>query len=144
MVICKHVPIHRGTIYMADRKAALPELLAAQKQGMVICNRYCGSNEAFQSAKLPEKEQERWVEEYCQRMEHEIMGIPRADLNILLNVPYEITQELHKKKEERTYIKGKLQDQHERDEQYQRKVHQRYLDMAQKKTDWKRVDCAPR
>lgn len=104
----------------------------------VVCDRYMLSNIAHQSAKLEEEEFEsfsRWVEE----LEFKVFNVPKPDLNIFLDVPFEVTKELVLKKDKRIYT-DKKEDIHEKEYNYLKKVYTTYVKLL-KKGDWLVIKC---
>lgn len=64
-----------------------------QRGDWLVSNRYTGSSAIHQGAKLPEGEREdyfRWLDE----VEHDAFFLPRPDLVILLDAPFEISDML--------------------------------------------------
>ena len=108
---------------------------------IVVCNRYVGSNLAFQTAKLPPS---RWLNflTWVEKMEYEIFEIPRETLVIFLNVLPEVGQKLTYQKEEKIYMKGLGRgDIHERNLRYSQTVNKVYLWLAGKRKNWRMVEC---
>lgn len=138
------VGAYRGSVFFAvDRYAASFEMKKALEQGAyVLCNRYVASNIGHQGGKIVdpvEKEKYiRWVED----LEYGIFGIPRPDLNIILHVPPEISQQLVDNKEQRNYLGDKKRDIHEEDISHLLHAEQVYLEMA-KRLGAKLIECAP-
>lgn len=98
-----------SVVYAADRWSASPKINDHLLRGdIIVANRYTLSNDAHQSARLPEAERDaflKWLED----LEYSSLGfgIPRPDLYIHLDVPPEISQELILQKAERAYLEGK-------------------------------------
>jgi dTMP kinase len=125
--------------YAADRwqaKGDMEEWLSKGK--LVLSNRYTGSN-AYQAAKLPKKERDRFTD-WSFEMEYDAFGIPKEDLVVFLYVPYDVSQQLIAKKDNRKYL-GKKKDIHESNEQLMREVEKVYLDFCAKFPHWIKIDC---
>lgn len=110
-----------------------------QKGKVVICNRYMSSNLAHGGAKLEEgKEVEEYIRE-MERVEFEVLGIPKPDWEIVLAVPAQISQKLVEKKGERSYVKGK--DMAEEDVEHQKKALKIYHWLVENRDRYRLVEC---
>jgi len=70
-----------------------------------------------------------------------IFKIPKPDAIIFLNVPYQFSKELLKKKNCRGYIKNAKNDKVEKNRAYQKKAYQQSLQMVKKYNNWIEIDC---
>ncbi len=128
-------PYAAATFYSVDRFASFQKWKDFYKDdnGVILADRYVGSNMAHQSAKFKKKsERERfwnWLDDF----EFKKMQLPRPDLTIFLDMPPEIAAMLRK-------VRGR-EDIHESDAAYMIKSYNTYKEIA-KKFDWKIVDCA--
>lgn len=126
--------------FAGDRWQVKDQLWKAVNKGkLVLCNRYSPSD-VYQAVKVKPKDQHQflsWIDE----LEHEVFGIPRPDLVIVLYVPVHFAQELIAKKKKRAYLNGKSKDQHEEDIKYLEKVERMYLLMIKRYKNWVKVDC---
>lgn len=80
-----------SSFYAVDRYAGYKTVWGDfyENGGMVILDRYTTSNAIHQASKLPEEEREpflRWLEDY----EYRLLGLPRPDLVIWLDMPVEM------------------------------------------------------
>jgi dTMP kinase len=127
--------------YAADRWQAKADLEKWLSEGkLVISNRYTGSN-AYQAAKLPRLEQNRFTE-WSFKMEYEGFGIPREDLVIFLYVPVEVSQKLIGTKKNRKYLgNGTKKDLHESNRKLLEEVERVYLGYCRKYHHWVKIDC---
>ena len=131
-------------IYAGDRKDAADTLRSWLNEGkVVILDRYTYSNIAYQCAKLnSEAEQDRlmkWITE----LEFSHFGIPVPDLNIFLDVPYKFTaSKLNGARTgtDRNYLNGN-RDIHEESLDFQEKVRQVYLRVAEKDKRLAVINC---
>ncbi|MBP0969295.1 MAG: thymidylate kinase [Oscillospiraceae bacterium] len=101
-----------------------------------VCDRYTTSNEVFQTAKLPEdqwKDYISWLEDF----EYRLMGIPRPDLVLFLNMSEECSARLLVKRYGGDESK---KDIHEKDEEYQKRCRRAALYSAEE-LGWLRIDC---
>ena len=131
-------------IYAGDRKDAAQQLLKWQEEGyLLLVDRYVCSNIAFQGAKLNTNKEKQELAEWINNLEYKYNKIPKPDLNIFLDVPFDFTRK--KLKEERTgderdYLKGK-KDIHEADLDFQLRVKEMYLWQAVNYPGFSIIDC---
>ncbi len=127
--------------YAADRFEAKERIKKWLSQGkMIISNRYTGSNMGHQTVKLPKKEQPGFLR-FLEKMEYEILGIPKEDIDIFFYMPVEISQRLVDKKGNRGYVGGKKRDVHENDLKHLKDASKMYLRLVKRYTHWVKIDC---
>jgi len=138
-------PYAASIFYAADRFDAKLKVLQWFEEGrMVIANRYVGSNMGYQGAKIDSKGEREVFYKWLHKLEYEIFGIPKPDLNIILHVPAEISYELVAKKAAREYLHGAKRDIHEADLGYQKRAEEVYLEIAELfPDDFTVIECAP-
>jgi dTMP kinase len=131
-------------LYAGDRKDASPLIREWLDQGyLVLLDRYVYSNIAFQCAKLSGLKQQEALRDWIYDLEYNYYGIPRPDLNILLDVPFSFTRKKlsgDREGSERDYLQG-LCDIHEEDLGFQKRVRDIYLWQAQTFPDLKIINC---
>jgi len=101
------------------------------------------SNVAYQCAKLSNIDENRALRKWILQLEFEYHRLPKPDLNIFLDVPFEFTrQKLEDNREgnEREYLRGK-KDIHEADLDFQEAVRQSYLSLSDM-DDFVKIDCS--
>lgn len=124
-----------AVLYAGDRfesKGALLQLLA--ESDVVVLDRFTGSNLAHQAAKLEGEERQelsRWID----HVEHVVFGLPRPNLNILIDISSEWSRQLVSRKAVRDYTEQEA-DLQEADVPYQEKVRRCYLNVADERSDW--------
>lgn len=136
-------PYLTSLFYAMDRLTARDEMIDWLEEGnVVVANRYTTSSMAFQTARIPKKDQETFLK-WLYEMEYKEHKLPKEDLVLFLYVPVEISQALleKKSKKERRYAKGKKKDVYEADVQYQRDVLALYLKLAKKNKHWEVIKC---
>jgi dTMP kinase len=134
-------PYLASLFYAGDRWQAAGQIRRWLADGeTVLANRYKGSNDAHQAARLPEGKRTRFLA-WLDRLEFGIFRIPREDLTILLYVPPEIGQRLVDGKKERKWLGGAKRDLHERDKEHLRKAAEMYLRLAAVRDHWITIDC---
>ena len=110
--------------YAADRLYNIKIIKEELKKGkIVILDRYVESNMAFQGSKFNTKEEKINMFKWLEKLEYELLELPRPDKVIFLYMPYEYACELKKKREE-------LPDQNEQDETLLRNAENTYLELA--------------
>lgn len=127
--------------FAGDRWQVAKKIRGWLKGGkIVVANRYKGSNDAHQAAKLPKKERQTFLD-WVDELEFKVLGIPREDLTILLYIPPEVGQKFVDKKGIRRWLKGAKRDIHERNKEYLREASKMYLWLAKKRDNWTIIDC---
>lgn len=96
---------HKASLFYAlDRFDVSPKIEAALRQGkVVIANRFSGSNMGHQGTKIDDAKERHAYFAWNDKLEHETLGIPRPDLNIVLLVPAAVGQQNVDKKAARIY-----------------------------------------
>lgn len=86
---------YKGSLFYAlDRYQAATEIRQALEQGkIVLCDRYVGSNMAHQGTYFEHPEEMRGYFIWLDNLEFELLGIPRPDLNFVLNAPLDIIKQ---------------------------------------------------
>ena len=127
-------PYAAAAFYAVDRFASFQnwkDFYAGD--GVVLSDRYVGSNMAHQSAKLNRKADRERFMNWLDDLEYKKFQLPRPDLTIFLNMPPAIAAMLRKKR-------GR-EDLHESDADYMLKSYKTYCEIAAK-FGWKTIDCA--
>jgi len=137
-------PVYASMLYAADRALIAPKLIEKLDAGTwIICDRYTESNLAHQVANLKETDTltDDTMAQWILETEYEVLGIPRANTTILLNVPFELCL---KKAAERKIAEGRAGaiDIHEDSTHHIRKAWEQYQKLAAQNA-WPVVDCAP-
>ncbi len=102
-------------------------------QTHVINNRYFESNLAYQGAKNFDKRKEIW--DFLYKLEIEELKIRPSDFVYVLDIPAQYSAEAMKKQ-------GRSLDINEKDQDYQKKVRECYLELAEiHKSHWKVIYC---
>ena len=131
-------------IFAGDRTEASSLIRSWIDQGyQVIIDRYVYSNIAFQCAKLNTSGEKEQLRDWILRFEYEHNLLPKPDINLYLNVPFEFTKkQLNKERDgdDRAYLKGE-RDIHEENLDFQEKVRQVYLNLHSFVSDLELIDC---
>jgi dTMP kinase len=131
-------------VFAGDRAEAAPMVRRWMEEGyLVIADRYVYSNIAFQCAKLKERREREMLRDWILEFEYQHNHLPRPDVNLFLNVPFEFTrQQLRDTRDgdDRAYLKGE-RDIHEENIDFQELVRQEYLSLHQFVEDLVLIDC---
>ena len=127
--------------YALDRYDARADILAAQNANkLILSSRFVASNAAHQGCKIENDAERATFIDWLDEMEFKILGIPRPDLYIILDVPYEVSQRLML---ERAQSGDKKLDVHELDPEHQKRSRFVYNWLCQQWPDfYKLVDCS--
>ncbi len=117
--------------YALDRFADSPNVVAHLKKdnSFVISDRYTASNLAHQGTKFSDITKRHEYYERNMKLEYEIFGIPKPDINIVLLVPTNTAQSNVDKKETRTYT-SKKRDIYESDASHLDRAKQNYEELC--------------
>lgn len=131
-----------GLLYAGDRLESREEILELMTHSeYLVFDRYIASNLAYQSAKAqgPARAE---VADWLDQVEHGVYHLPRADLNIFLDVPVDMAMGLVRLKRGRTYTDKEL-DIHEANRQYLQGCRDSYQELIQRKVPgpWVSIDC---
>ena len=132
-------------IYAGDRNDAKEIIMEWLNTGyIVIADRYVNSNIAFQCAKLKNKKARQDLKNWILHFEYDYHRIPKPDLNIFLDVPFEFTKRKlsgTRKGDDRRYLKGQ-NDIHEKSLDFQKEVREIYLEISKFDPTFIRIDCS--
>lgn len=128
-----------ATLYAADRYESKSELMQWLEEGrVVILDRYVSANMLHQGAKIDDADKREEFLKWLEHVEHEIFGMPRADLTVYLDVPPEKSQKLLE------YVVGigaKVPDVAESDRDHQEKVAACASYLSSSRDQWQTVQC---
>lgn len=120
--------------YAADRKYNIKEINKLLDSGInVVLDRYVYSNMAFQGAKFKTEKEKLDFFEWVEKLEFELLDLPRGDINIFLHMNIDSTIKLLSKREEEA-------DDNERNQDYLRSCEQTYFLLADK-YNFKTIEC---
>jgi dTMP kinase len=131
-------------IYASDRNDAREIMQKWLSEGyLLVVDRYVMSNIAYQCAKLNSETEKEKLITWISELEYGYFNIPRPDLNVFLDVPFEFTKKnlgRERSGDERGYLMGRT-DIHEADLDFQQKVRQVYLEQAGKDESLRLISC---
>ena len=135
-------PYRASILYAIDRYAAKGKIAKWLADGkIVIANRYVASNLGHQGGKIKDMRERKKYFAWNYNLEYNIFGIPKPDLNLILHVTPEISQQLIDKKGEREYLRGKKRDIHEDDLNHLRAAEQAYIQIARSYPEFALIEC---
>lgn len=102
--------------YACDRYASYKQDWGTfyENGGLIVADRYTTSNAIHQASKLPEAERREFLQ-WLFHLEYDLLGLPKPDLVIYLDMPTEISNRMMRKREQDT---GTTADIHEQDTAY--------------------------
>ena len=135
-------PYRASILYAIDRYAASAKIKKWLSEGkIVIANRYVASNLGHQGGKIKDMAERKKYFAWNYNLEYNIFGIPKPDINLILHVTPEISQQLVDKKGAREYLRGKKRDIHEDDWNHLRAAEQAYIQIARSYPEFALIEC---
>ena len=125
-----------GLYYAADRKYNMPKLLKELEHSHVLLDRYIDSNLAHQGGKIDDDKERFAMYDFFDKLEYGLLELPKADIRILLYLPYQYGLELKKSRSATEIL-----DEHESDPDHLKKAERAYLEIA-KRNDYKIINVA--
>jgi len=136
-------PYKASIFYALDRFDVGMQIKKWIEEGFVIVsNRYTASNLGHQGAKIKDKKSRQNFFKWLIDFEHNLLQIPKPDINIILYLKASIAQKLIEQKGKREYIGGVKKDIHEADLAYLKYAEKTYLELVKSyPKDFKLVEC---
>ena len=123
--------------YAADRKYNIWVIEEDLKNGIdVILDRYVYSNMAHQGGKLTTREERLKMFDWLEKLEFDLLELPKASVKVFLHMPFEASQKLKAKRQ--TYEK---MDQLESSKEHLLMAETAYLELSEKYNFYK-IECA--
>ena len=125
--------------YAMDRYASFKEDWGRfyESGGLIVADRYTTSNAVHQASKLPEEERNAYLD-WLFDTEYRLLGLPKPDLVVYLDMPTEITERMMRKRENETNTQADI---HEQDTAYLRACRENARGIADG-CGWRLVNCA--
>ena len=104
---------------------------------LVIADRYTTSNAVHQTPKLPREERRaflKWLFDF----EYRLLELPKPDRVVYLDLPTEISEEMMRRREEKTHTQADI---HERDEAYLAACRES-AELIINLCGWEKIDCS--
>jgi len=108
-----------------------------EQGGLIVADRYTTSNAVHQASKLPAGEREVYLD-WLFDTEYRLLGLPKPDLVVYLDMPTEITEKMMRQREAST---GTHADIHEQDAEYLKRCREGAGDVV-KICGWTVISCA--
>lgn len=118
--------------YAADRLYNKSKIEETLNTSNIIIDRYVESNMAHQGGKLKTKEERLKMYEFLEKLEYDLLNLPKPDIIVFLYMPYEYALELKKNRVEL--------DQHELSEEHLRNAENAFLELAELH-NYIKIDC---
>jgi dTMP kinase len=129
-----------ATLYALDRHEAAEDLFRWRSEGkIVIADRYASSNQIHQGGKVMDPGKRDLFLEWIEKMEHEVLAVPRPDAVIYLRVPVETSLELLAREREGKDPEAK--EVLEKDRMYLERSFESAERLAATRDNWKTVEC---
>ena len=127
-----------SAFYAVDRFASYKKVWGEyyENGGLILSDRYTTSNAVHQASKEPAENRQaflKWLYEF----EYDLLGLPRPDVTIYLDVPTEYTEKMLRSREAATATQADI---HEKDMEYLASCCEAARDAADFYS-WNRVDC---
>ncbi|HXF44271.1 MAG TPA: thymidylate kinase [Candidatus Paceibacterota bacterium] len=133
-----------SVLYAADRFESSGSMRKWLSEGyVVLADRYVSANQIHQGGKIHSPAERKKFLDWLDVMEHGVFGIPRPDLVIYLDVPYEVSREWLKNKVagwKRRYLNGR-KDVAEDNLVYLRDSRASALDLVKRNKNWHKITC---
>jgi dTMP kinase len=138
-------PYIASTLYAADRFESKNMLESWLKKGYtVVLDRYVSANQIHQGGKITDTKARKKFLNWLDEMEFGVYKLPRPEVIIYLEVPYEVSTELLKgtgATARKSYLKKGDKDQVENNEAYLRNSRVSAVKMVQASNQWERIVC---
>jgi len=128
-----------STFYAVDRFASFKRDWGTfyGEGGIVVADRYTTSNAVHQTPKLPREERRaflKWLFDF----EYRLLELPKPDRVVYLDLPTEISEEMMRRREEKTHTQADI---HERDEAYLAACRES-AELIINLCGWEKIDCS--
>jgi dTMP kinase len=133
-----------SSLYALDRLESSPSIREALAEGkVVLADRFASSNQIHQGGKIADEQERIEFLLWLQKMEHDVLGIPRPDLIIYLEVPLEVSLELltQKRAAKNQTLAAGVKDTVEEDREYLERSHATAQWLAAREPNWRIVSC---
>jgi len=133
-------PYATSIFFAVDRFEAKKTIEQWVTQGkIVLCDRYVTSNAGHQGGKISDEIERVKYFKWLDNLEYNIFGIPKPDLNIILNVDAHTAT---KRLKERSANSNHVDNMHEKDLKHLQNSHQVYKEIAKMFPNTKLVECS--
>lgn len=120
--------------YAADRKYNIYKIVWLLENGInVILDRYVYSNMAHQGGKLSNPDERFAMYDWLEKLEFDLLELPKADIKVFLHMPYEQAKILKQSRKEEG-------DQHEKSVEHLKSAEVAYIELSDK-YNFKTIEC---
>lgn len=136
-------PFTPSLFYSLDRYDASAKIKKALEQNkIVIADRFTGSNMAHQGQKFNNIEEKKRYWNWIEKLEFEMLGIPRPNLNLVLTIPTEVSLNLIKNRAQKDATRASA-DIHEADDDHIRRALDSFIELIDWAPDrFTRIECS--
>lgn len=128
-----------SVFYALDRFAASKEIQAALNASkIVVANRFTLSNMGHQGAKVADQTARAKLYQWIDAFEHETLGVPRPDMNIILTIPHSVAQA---NIDRRSISDNRAKDIHEANDDFMRRSIDVYYELSELFDTCQEVKC---
>ena len=129
-----NVPAKVASLYYAADRLYNIDIIRdyLNKDYIVILDRYVTSNMGHQAGKIKDKNERLEMFRWLEKLEYDLLGLPRPDIQIFLHMPYEYSKSLQKNRSEL--------DEHEKSTENITNAENAYLEMA-KLFNFIKINC---
>ena len=133
-----------SVLYAADRFESSKQIKKWLEDGyVVVADRYASSNQIHQGGKINNIKQRKEFLDWLDKMEYTVFNIPRPDLVIYLDVPYEVSREWLKQKvakRKKKYLNGR-KDVAEDNLIHLKNSRNSALRLHKENKNWEKIEC---
>ncbi len=133
-----------SVLYAGDRFESSKKIRKWIDAGyVVIADRYVSANQIHQGGKISDAKERKEFLKWLDTMEYSVFGLPRPDMIIYLDVPFEVSKEWLKSKvaqRKKAYLNGR-KDVAEENLRYLENSRNAALDLHKQNKGWKKVSC---
>lgn len=133
-----------SVLYAADRFESSKDIKKWLEDGnTVIADRYASANQIHQGGKIDNPKKRKEFLDWLQKMEYGVFGIPKPDLVIYLDVPFEVSKMWLKKKiaqRKKKYLNGK-RDVAEDNLMHLKNSRNSALKLHKENKNWEKIEC---
>lgn len=125
-------PMVSSLYYAADRKYNIKNITTLLEQGInVILDRYTISNIAHQGSKIKNKEDRLNLYKWIEKLEFDLLELPKPDICMLLHMPYKYSLKL---------LKNRTENDQNENEEHIKNAEKTYLELS-KIYNFKIIEC---
>lgn len=133
-----------SVLYAADRFESSKEIKKWLEAGfVVIADRYATANQIHQGGKINDPKERKEFLDWLNKMEYTVFTIPKPDVVVYLDVPFEVSKEWLQKKvaqRKKKYLKGR-KDVAEDNLMHLKNSRNSALQLYKENRNWEKIEC---